>query len=87
MTKPQIEYNCTDTHEPLLTELLGSPALQRLKHIAMGEITSVLGILPTASRFEHSFGVMGLVRSLGVSVEQQAAALLHDVERSRRICE
>jgi uncharacterized protein len=82
MTTPQIEYDSTNTHEPLLTELLQSPALQRLKHVAMGGITSVLGILPTASRFEHSFGVMCLVRSLGASVEQQAAALLHDVSHT-----
>lgn len=82
MTKPQIEYDSTNTHEPLLTELLGSPPLQRLKHVAMGGITSVLGIQPTASRFEHSFGVMCLVRSLGASVEQQAAALLHDVSHT-----
>ncbi|MGB9196373.1 MAG: HD domain-containing protein [Terriglobales bacterium] len=42
----------------------------------------MLGIQPTASRFEHSFGVMCLVRSLGASVEQQAAALLHDVSHT-----
>ncbi len=82
MSELQIEYNCTDTYEPVLKELLGSPALQRLRNVAMGGITSVLGILPTASRFEHSFGVMRLVRSLGASVEQQAAALLHDVSHT-----
>ncbi len=82
MTTPQIQYDCIVVHEPLLLDLLQTDALQRLKHVAMGGITSLLGIVPTASRYEHSRGAMCLVRSLGASVEQQAAALLHDVSHT-----
>jgi len=82
LTKRQLEYENAVICEPLLTELLQSKALQRLKHVAMGEITSTLGVLETSSRFEHSVGVMCLVRSLGGSLQEQAAALLHDVSHT-----
>jgi HD superfamily phosphohydrolase len=45
----------------------------------MGGITSLLGIGTTSTRYEHSLGAMLLVRLLAGTVEEQAAALLHDV--------
>jgi uncharacterized protein len=82
LTERQLEYENVVIHESLLTELLQSKALQRLKHVAMGGITSTLGVLETPSRFKHSVGVMCLVRSLGGSLQEQAAALLHDVSHT-----
>lgn len=75
-------YGSVEVHEALLVELLESAPLERLKGVTMGGITAVLGISPSTSRYEHSVGAMLLVRSLGGSVYEQAAALLHDISHT-----
>ena len=82
-------------NEPLLRELIGTPALQRLKEIHfLGAIDYRLIPHPNGkqgairySRYEHSLGVMRLAHLYSTSVDIQpakrrmvcAAALLHDV--------
>lgn len=68
--------------EPVLIELVESAAMQRLRGVRMGGIVAVLGLSPPTTRFEHSLGVMLLVRRLGAGIEEQAAALLHDVSHT-----
>lgn len=68
--------------EPLLADLIESQAVQRLKGITMGGITALLGVSPPTTRYAHSVGAMLLVRHLGGSVPEQAAALLHDVSHT-----
>jgi HD superfamily phosphohydrolase len=68
--------------EPLLVDLLASPAVRRLRGVHLGGITGLLRIAPTATRFEHSIGTLLLVRRLGGSLKEQAAALLHDVSHT-----
>lgn len=68
--------------EPLLLELLASEAVQRLKGVLQHGVTALVGITRPVTRFEHSVGVMLLVRRLGGSLEEQAAALLHDVSHT-----
>jgi uncharacterized protein len=75
-------YGRFDLNEPLLLNLLGSDSVQRLKGVHMGGVTSLLGVSTTSTRYEHSVGAMLLVRLLGASVEEQAAALLHDVSHT-----
>jgi hypothetical protein len=41
-----------------------------------------LGVTSPITRFEHSVGVMILVRELGASLTEQIAALLHDVSHT-----
>lgn len=67
--------------EGLLIDLIKSPSFQRLKEVHQHGISSVCGLLPgePVNRFDHSVGAMLLVRKLGASLEEQAAALLHDV--------
>ena len=48
----------------------------------MGGVVAVIGISPHTTRFEHSVGVMLLVRRLGAGIEEQVAALLHDVSHT-----
>lgn len=48
----------------------------------MGGIVALLGVSPPTTRFIHSVGAMLLIRYLGGSVEEQAAALLHDVSHT-----
>src|SRR5262245_42330067 len=68
--------------EPLLIDLIAAPAIERLRGIHMGGITGLLRAGPSATRHAHSLGAMLLVRQLGGSVEEQAAALLHDVSHT-----
>lgn len=63
-------------------DLMKSDAMQRLKGISQHGVTALLGITPPFSRFDHSVGAMLLVRHLGASLEEQVAALLHDVSHT-----
>src|SRR5271154_4967976 len=75
-------YGRFELNEPLLVNLLWSESVQRLRGVYMGGIPSLLGIGTTSTRYEHSVGAMLLVRLLGASVEEQAAALLHDISHT-----
>lgn len=75
-------YGRVQITEGLLLELISSDAMQRLKGISQHGITALLGITPPFTRFDHSIGAMLLVRRLGASIEEQAAALLHDVSHT-----
>jgi len=75
-------YGETLVHEPVLIELLRSPEVQRLRGISQYGITSHLGLTPRVTRLEHSVGAMILVRIVGGTIEEQVAALLHDVSHT-----
>lgn len=75
-------YGTVEITEPILLDLMGSDALNRLKGISQHGVTALLGITPSFSRFDHSVGAMLLVRKLGASLEEQVAALLHDVSHT-----
>ena len=75
-------YGQFELHEPLLLDLLQTDAIGRLNRVFMGGVTSLLGIGTTSTRYAHSVGAMLLVRLLGATVEEQAAALLHDVSHT-----
>lgn len=68
--------------EPVLIELLQSPELSRLKGVCQHGVTALLGFGPKVTRFEHSVGAFLLVRKVGASVEEQVAALLHDISHT-----
>lgn len=75
-------YGEVEINQPLLLDLLSSAALQRLKGVLQHGISGLIGITRDTTRFEHSAGVMLLVRRLGANLEEQAAALLHDVSHT-----
>lgn len=75
-------YGEVEIQEPVLQELMASEAMRRLKGISQHGITALIGITPPFSRFDHSMGVMLLVRRLGASLDEQIAALLHDVSHT-----
>ncbi len=68
--------------EPVLLDLLAAPALQRLHGILQHGISGLIGLTPPITRYEHSVGVMLLVRRLGAPLTEQIAALLHDVSHT-----
>jgi uncharacterized protein len=75
-------YGEVEIEEPVLLDLLQSQAMQRLRGVLQHGITALIGITQPVTRFDHSVGVMLLVRRLGGSWEEQIAALLHDVSHT-----
>lgn len=75
-------YGRVTITEPVLLALIESDAMQRLKGVLQHGITGLLGITRPVTRFEHSVGAMLLVRRLGAPLEEQIAALLHDVSHT-----
>ncbi|MFA6307711.1 MAG: HD domain-containing protein [Patescibacteria group bacterium] len=72
-------YGPINIDEPVLVELIKSKPLQRLKNINQAGASKYAIAGKTVSRFEHSLGVMILLKILGASLEEQIAGLLHDV--------
>lgn len=68
--------------ERVIVELLRSPPLLRLMGVYQYGATGLLGLTPKVTRFEHSVGAFLLVRKVGASLEEQVAALLHDISIS-----
>src|SRR3989338_3377086 len=75
-------YGKFSVTEPVLLELLNSTSIQRLKRINQYGMPDELYHIPGFTRYEHSLGVMLLLRKLGASIEEQAAGLLHDVSHT-----
>lgn len=75
-------YGIQVISEPVLLALLETAAITRLKGILQHGITGLIGLTDKTTRFDHSVGAMLLVKQLGGSVEEQIAALLHDVSHT-----
>ncbi len=75
-------YGSFDINEEVLQELVASKPVQRLKGIHQGGASYLVNPEWNVTRYEHSVGVMLLIRMLGGSVEEQAAGLLHDVSHT-----
>ncbi len=72
-------YRETEIVSPVLLDLINSAAVQRLKGINQLGIPDEFYHIKNFSRYEHSVGVMLLLKKLGASGEEQVAGLLHDV--------
>ncbi|KAH8684579.1 hypothetical protein BGZ60DRAFT_397871 [Tricladium varicosporioides] len=68
--------------EPVLLTLLRSSSILRLAGVHQHGITGLLSLTPKVTRLEHSIGAFLLVRSVGASLEEQVAALLHDISHT-----
>lgn len=68
--------------EDVLIELINCDAVQRLKHIHQVGSTYLIKEELNVNRFEHSIGVMLLIRMLGGSLKEQIAGLLHDISHT-----
>jgi HD superfamily phosphohydrolase len=70
-------------NDPLVIELIMSPAMQRLKKIRQyGTIDYLLKHRLIYNRFDHSLGVYFILRKHGASHIEQIAGLLHDVSHT-----
>ena len=68
--------------EPVIEELINIKEVQRLKNIHQGGASYLVNPNWNVSRYEHSIGVMLLIRLLGGRIEEQIAGLLHDVSHT-----
>ncbi len=68
--------------EPVLIELINSKAIQRLKNISQVGVPDRFYFRSSGNRFEHSIGVLYLLRKLNASIEEQVSGLLHDVSHT-----
>ncbi|PFD42321.1 hypothetical protein CN285_09505 [Bacillus cereus] len=68
--------------DQVLEELILSQPVQRLKGIHQAGASYLMNEKWNVTRFDHSVGVMLLIKKLGGSVEEQIAGLLHDVSHT-----
>lgn len=66
----------------VLEELIQSAPVQRLKGIHQAGAGYLVNRQWAITRYEHSIGVMLLIRRFGGSLEEQIAGLLHDVSHT-----
>lgn len=79
MTSADPIYGPYTISSPVVACLLQSSTLRRLGGVMQHGITALLGLTQPITRLQHSIGTMLLVSRLGGSLEEQIAALLHDV--------
>lgn len=73
-------YGTYEIEEDVLIELIESDPVQRLKKVHQaGPAPFFIEGKPYTTRYEHSLGVMLLLRKFDASIEEQIAGLLHDV--------
>lgn len=73
-------YGGARIEEEVLQELIESDPVQRLKNINQaGPSPLFMEKKPVVKRYDHSIGVMLLLRENNASLEEQIAGLLHDV--------
>ncbi|WP_086444014.1 HD domain-containing protein [Candidatus Enterococcus lemimoniae] len=68
--------------EDVLAALILSEEIQRLKDVHMAGPAFLINPAWNETRYEHSIGVMLLIRKLGGTVAEQIAGLLHDVSHT-----
>lgn len=68
--------------EDVLVELLQTKPLLRLKGIHQGGACYLVNKSWHITRYEHSIGVMLLIKRLGGTLEEQIAGLLHDLSHT-----
>ncbi|MBI3963603.1 MAG: HD domain-containing protein [Candidatus Kerfeldbacteria bacterium] len=82
MTYQDRVYGKIEVDDPVLQDLIASPTLIRLKGISQAGYQEPFFPGTEYSRFDHSVGVMALLRRYGAPLEEQIAGLIHDVSHS-----
>lgn len=76
------EYGDYFVAEPVLVDLIKSPAFKRLQHIHQYGVCRYVRPEKQFTRYEHCLGVFVLLRHYGASLDEQIAGLLHDVSHT-----
>lgn len=72
-------YGAHEIDEPIILELINTPAMQRLKGIDQAWYLEPYFPDSSRSRFDHSIGVFLLLKKYWASLEEQISWLLHDI--------
>lgn len=72
-------YGEVEITEPVLLDILNSAAMQRLKGVNQYGTWVLINPEYNTNRFEHSVGVMILLKKLDADLKEQIAGLIHDV--------
>jgi len=75
-------YGEEEINEKVLIELVNCNALQRLKGISQMGMPQEYYHKPVFSRYDHSTGVLILLKKLNADLKEQIAGLLHDVSHT-----
>ncbi len=76
-------YGPIEVDEPILIELIHSPAVERLKEIHQYGIAYYTKTHPEEyTRHDHSLGVFAILRLKNAPLEEQIAGLLHDLSHT-----
>ena len=62
--------------------MINTSVFQRLKRIHQGGVIFLVNPKINHTRFEHSIGVMLLIKKIGGSIEEQVAGLIHDISHT-----
>jgi HD superfamily phosphohydrolase len=80
---PNAIWEAWTDYDEDLKEIIDSNVIQRLKKVDQSGPPHYFGLrLPAFSRFEHSIGVLALLRKAGASKLEQIAGLLHDASHT-----
>lgn len=66
----------------VIEELIKTSVFQRLKKIHQGGAIFLVNPKINHTRFDHSIGVMLLIKKLGGNIEEQIAGLIHDISHT-----
>ncbi|MFA6304743.1 MAG: HD domain-containing protein [Patescibacteria group bacterium] len=72
-------YGRFEINEPIILKLLKLPQMQRLKKVHQNGIYFYFWPKFNTNRFEHSIGVMLLLKRFNAGLAEQVAGLLHDI--------
>ena len=75
-------YGKEEINENILIDLINSNEIQRLKNVSQLGMPEEYFSKKGFSRYEHSLGVLILLRKLGANLNEQVAGLLHDVNHT-----
>ena len=75
-------YGEEEINEPVLIDLINSKEVQRLKGISQFGFPPEYSIRKGYSRYEHSIGVLILLKRLKADLKEQIAGLIHDVSHT-----
>lgn len=76
-------YGTFNVSEPIIWDLIKSPAMQRIKLVHQYGISFYVDeTVQEYNRFDHCIGVWALLRLYGASLEEQIAGLLHDASHT-----
>ena len=75
-------YGQIEIKEPVLIELINSKTLQRLKGVEQAGYFKPFCKYIVGNRFDHSIGVMLLLKKYQAPLEEQVAGLLHDASHA-----